>query len=104
MKLPKKTNKFCKKCKKYQPHKLSEAKRKSPNTKHPMGYGSKKRAKLRGVLGNGNHGKYSKPAIKKWKMAGKKQSKKIDLRFACSGCKKMQITTQGFRARKVEFV
>ncbi|MBD3318282.1 50S ribosomal protein L44e [Candidatus Woesearchaeota archaeon] len=103
MKLPKSTKKYCKKCKKYTPHKLAEAKRKTPSSTHPMGYGSKKRAKKRGVLGTGNKGKYSKPPIKKWKMAGKKQSKNIDLRFKCGECKKSQITTQGWRAKKVEF-
>ena len=103
MKLPKQANKYCKTCKNYTEHKISEAKRKTPNSAHPMGYGSKKRAKLRGALGTGNHGKYSKPPIKKWKMAGKKQSKKVDLRYKCSTCKKSQITTRGWRARKVEF-
>ena len=104
MKLPKKAKKFCKGCKKYTEHGLSQAKRKTPNSHHPMGYGSKKRAKKRGVLGCGNQGKYSKPPIKKWKMCGKKQSKKIDLRFKCGTCKRSQITTEGFRARRVEFV
>lgn len=55
-------------------------------------------------MGVGNHGKYSKPAITKWRMAGRKTSKKTDLRFECQTCKKMHaMSNGGFRARKVEF-
>ena len=104
MKLPKATKKFCKYCKKNTEHRISQAKRKTPFTSHPMAYGGKKRAKRRGALGTGNKGRYSKPPVKKFKMGNKKQSKKVDLRFKCSACNKSHLTTQGFRAKKVEFV
>ncbi len=69
-----------------------------------MSHGSKKRIGIRGHLGVGNHGKYSKPAITKWRMAGRKTSKKTDLRFQCPVCKKMHgVSKGGFRARKIEF-
>jgi len=103
MKLPKVTKKYCKKCKKAQEHKITQAKRKTPFSKHPMSQYGKNRAKVKGRLGAGNHGKFSKPPDKKMKMHGKKQSKKIDLRFSCKECKTSHITTQGFRAKKVEF-
>ena len=51
MKLPKTRRMYCKKCKKHTVHKIAEAKKKTPNSKHPMSYGSKKRAKRRGKMG-----------------------------------------------------
>ena len=69
-----------------------------------MTYGSKIRARRRGqARGIGNMGRYSKPAISKFKMTGKKASKKTDLRYECSECKKTHIQREGFRSRKIEF-
>jgi large subunit ribosomal protein L44e len=69
-----------------------------------MTYGSKLRAKRRGLArGTGNKGRYSKPAISKFKMTGKKVTKKTDLRYECGTCKKQHMQRQGFRAKKVEF-
>ena len=104
MKLPKTRNTYCPKCKKHEEHKIIEGKKKTRGTAHPLSFGSKKRIKQRGRLGTGNNGKYSKPAITKWRMAGRKTSKKVDLRFQCSSCKKMHgIASGGFRAKKIEF-
>lgn len=104
MKLPKTRKKYCPTCKKHQEHKVVEGKRKGRSATHPLSWGSKKRIKMRGSLGTGNDGKYSKPAINKWRMTGRKTSKKIDLRFQCTTCKKMHQMSQGcFRAKKVEF-
>tara|TARA_Y100000031_G_scaffold103357_1_gene113358 strand:- start:2202 stop:2447 length:246 start_codon:yes stop_codon:yes gene_type:complete len=76
-------------------------KKKKPRT---MTYGSKVRAKRRGLArGIGNRGRYSKPAITKFKMTGKKMSKKVDLRYECSKCKKQHMKSKGFRAKKIEF-
>ncbi|MBI2564920.1 50S ribosomal protein L44e [Candidatus Woesearchaeota archaeon] len=105
MKVPKIRNTFCKTCKKHTEHKVAESKKKTPFTAHPMGYGNKKtRAKLRGVRGHGNLGRYSKPPINKWKLAGKKQSKKTDFRLTCKVCNKSSTQRMGIRAKKVEFV
>ena len=69
-----------------------------------MTYGSKIRAKRRGLArGQGNRGRYSKPAISKFKMTGKKTSKKVDLRYECKECKKQHVQRKGFRAKTVEF-
>jgi len=104
MKLPKTRNTYCPKCKKHEEHKIIEGKKKTRGTSHPLSFGSKKRIKQRGRMGTGNNGKYSKPAITKWRMAGRKTSKKVDLRFQCSSCKKMHgIASGGFRAKKIEF-
>ena len=69
-----------------------------------MTYGSKHRARRRGkARGTGNMGRYSKPAVSKFKMTGKKTSKKIDLRYECTDCKKQHMKSKGFRIRKIEF-
>ena len=102
MKMPKTRKKYCPKCKKHTEHKVSTVKRKSPSS---LKYGSKIRARLRGrARGKGNLGRYSKPAVTKWKMTGKKQTKKLDLRYTCSSCGKTQMRKEGFRAKKLELV
>jgi large subunit ribosomal protein L44e len=101
MKLPKHKKRYCPYCKKHTEHTVSITKKKNPSS---MTYGSKVRARRRGrARGKGNLGRYSKPAISKFKMTGKKSTKKTDLRFECKQCKKMHVQREGFRARKIEF-
>ena len=102
MKIPKTMKRLCKTCKKHTNHKVSQTKRK---TASPLTKGSKVRAKKRGLAsGVGNLGKYSKPAITKFKRTGAKNTKKTDLRYACAICKKISCQHSGMRAKKVEFV
>jgi large subunit ribosomal protein L44e len=103
MKLPKTRRTYCPKCKKHTEHKIAEAKKRTMGTAHPMSYGTKKRAKRRGRMGSGNMGRYSKPAASKFKMTGKKQTKKIDLRYTCTVCKKAHTVGKAWRAKRVEF-
>ena len=49
-------------------------------------------------------GRYSKKAITKFKMTGKKGTKKTDLRYTCKECKKTMVQNKGMRAKRVEFV
>jgi large subunit ribosomal protein L44e len=101
MKLPKTANRYCPYCKKHTPHRVAPNKKRNPRT---MTYGSKIRAKRRGqARGAGNRGRYSKPAITKFKMTGKKSSKKTDLRYECSKCKKKHVQKKGFRSKRIEF-
>ena len=101
MKLPKTVNRYCPYCKKHTQHRIAINKKRNPRT---MTYGSKIRARRRGqARGIGNMGRYSKPAISKFKMTGKKASKKSDLRFTCKVCKKTHLQRKGFRARRLEF-
>jgi large subunit ribosomal protein L44e len=101
MKLPKTLNRYCPYCKKHTEHKVSLNKKKNPRT---MTYGSKLRARRRGgARGHGNMGRYSKPAITKFTMTGKKSTKKADIRYECKECKKQHIKKKGFRAKKFEF-
>ena len=102
MKIPKNVKKYCPKCKTHASHKVSTVKKRAPSA---FSYGSKKRARLRGrARGTGNRGRYSKPAVSKFKMTGKKSSKKTDLRYQCGKCSKSQTQRTGFRAKKIEFV
>ncbi len=101
MKLPKTKKRYCPYCKKHTTHKVMQSKKHAASS---MKYGSKYRARKRGsARGMGSMGRYSKPAMTKWKMTGKKQSKKTDLRYECSECKKSHAQTKGIRAKKVEF-
>jgi large subunit ribosomal protein L44e len=102
MKIKKVVKRYCPHCKKHTEHKVSQNKKKSPSS---LTYGSKIRARRRGrARGYGNLGRYSKPAISKFKMTGKKQSKKTDLRYECTVCKKSTMQAYGIRAKRVEFV
>lgn len=104
MKLPKLRKLYCIKCKKHTEAKVTESKRKGLNSTHTLTRGSKVRSKAKGLRGKGNMGKLSRKAMGSRKMSGKKQSKKVDLRFECSVCKKKSIAGAGFRAKKVEFI
>jgi len=102
-KYPKTVRRLCPFCRKHTEHKVTQAKKKTRGTAHPMSWGSRIRIKRRGrARGYGNTGKYSKPA--KPKMTGKKQSKKTDFRYECKECRKQHMQRKGFRAKKIEMV
>lgn len=102
MKIPKLIKRYCPKCKKHTEQKVAQNKKKGASS---LTYGSKHRARRRGsARGTGNLGRYSKPAISKFKMTGAKSSKKIDLRYECKECGKKSMQRKGIRAKKTEFV
>jgi large subunit ribosomal protein L44e len=102
MKKPKIVKRYCPYCKKHTEHKVTANKKKNASS---LSYGSKIRARRRGrARGFGNLGRYSKPAVSKFKMTGAKQSKKTDFRFECKECKKSHVQKKGIRAKRVEFV
>jgi len=102
MKLPKQTNRFCPHCRKHTLQKITLAKKRTRGTARPLSRGSKFRIHKRGSdVGIGNHGRYSRPP--KPKMTGKKQSKKTDIRYECTVCKKQYGQRKGKRTKKVEF-
>ena len=102
MKIPKTVRRYCPYCKKHTIHKVLQTKKGKPRS---LSYGSKVRAKKRGqARGLGSLGRYSKPAVSKWKMTGKKHSKKTDLRYQCTVCKRSHTQSKGVRTKKVEFV
>lgn len=101
MKIPKLVKRLCPYCKKHTEHKVTQNKRRNPSS---LTHGSKYRARRRGAArGTGSLGRYSRPAITKFKMTGKKLSKKTDLRYECKECKKVHMQSKGIRAKKVEF-
>jgi large subunit ribosomal protein L44e len=101
MKMPKQVNRLCPYCRKHTPMKVTIAKKKTPGSAHPLSKGSQIRRDFGHGHGNlGTHG--SKPALSKFKMTGKKQTKKTDFRFECSVCKKQHVQRKGKRAKKVE--
>ncbi|MFH1439732.1 MAG: 50S ribosomal protein L44e [Candidatus Woesearchaeota archaeon] len=102
MKKPKSVKRLCPYCKKHTDHKITQTKRKQASS---LSHGSKIRARRRGkARGHGNLGRYSKPAVTKFKRTGAKVSKKTDLRYECSVCKKKHMQKKGIRAKRVEFV
>ncbi len=101
MKLPKEKNMYCPSCRKHTLHKIATVKGKERGS---LKKGSMQRAFKRGRgQGFGNLGKWgSKPAISKWKRTGAKLSKKTNLSFTCTNCKKTHIQNQGIRTKKLE--
>lgn len=101
MKIPKVIKRYCPYCKTHTEHKVAQDKRKQASS---LTYGSKVRARRRGqARGHGNLGRYSKPAVTKFKRTGKKPTKKTDSRYECTVCKKKHMQSSGIRAKKVEF-
>ena len=102
MKIPKLMKRLCKTCKKHTEQKVAQNKRRTASS---LSRGSKYRARKRGVArGVGGHGRYSKPAVTKFKRTGAKTTKKTDLRYTCNVCKKASSQPSGIRSKKVEFV
>ena len=96
---------FCPYCKKHTDHTVSVAKNMGRNKTHPMSRGSRTRMRLRGQdRGYGNKGRTSKGAVSSFSMSGAKTSKKQDLRFTCSVCKKTSGIKKTFRAKKLELI
>jgi len=98
MKFPKKTRRYCPYCKKHTEQKIGIV---SPIIKRgALKYGSMQRAKLRGkARGYGNWGRYSKPAISKWKRKTK-STKKVVLIYTCQECKKSALAKYGRRSSR----
>ncbi len=105
MKVPKVRKRHCPHCNKHTEHKVAQAKGKGRSKSVTLSRMGPTRIRKRGLRrGAGNYGKLSKPAIKNWKLTGKKQSKKTDFRFECSACKKKSVQNSGIRAKKVELI
>jgi large subunit ribosomal protein L44e len=97
MKLPKTVNRYCPYC-----NKKTEQRVKIIGTGGKRGTlrrGSKERAKMRGLnRGIGNKGRFSKPAVSKFKRKSK-TTKKTNIMYTCSVCKKSKYR-QGRRNKR----
>jgi|SRR3989344_2331086 len=99
MKIPKITKRYCPKCKKHTEQKISIVK--TGAKRGSLKRGSIQRALKRSVPGTGNKNRWgSKPA--KPKRTGAKGSKKTNLKYTCSICKKATIQSSGIRSKKIE--
>ncbi len=96
-KIPKTTNRFCPYCKKKTEQKVKLV---STGTKRSsLKRGSKQRARLRGLnRGIGNKGRYSKPAVSKFKRKTK-TNKKTNIMYTCKVCGKSKYR-QGRRNKR----
>jgi large subunit ribosomal protein L44e len=92
MKIPKKQNRFCNKCRKHTEHTMEEAKKKPRRT-----LARSQRRFLRVMKGYGSF-------PKKNPKGREKPTRKLDFRYRCSVCKKAHTIGYGFRVRKVEKV
>lgn len=102
MKIPKVMKTYCAHCKKHTDHTVSQMKPKGRSSTHPLSKGSNSRLRRRGQRrGVGSLGRYSKPAISKFKRTGAKTSKKVVLKLECKTCKKSSQMGKG-RAKKAE--
>ena len=99
MKLPKTTKRYCPFCKKQTEQKVKEVS--SGSKKSSLRRGSKQRARLRGVArGIGNLGRYSKPAVSKFKRKTK-TTKKPQILYTCKDCGKSKNQKKGKRTGKL---
>lgn len=102
MKFPKKTKRYCPHCNKRTEQKISQVKQGGRSAAHPQSRWSTARVRLRGLRrGYGNLGRFSKPAIKSWKRKTK-ATKKANIMFTCSVCKKSTVTKKGIRTSKLQ--
>ena len=102
MKLPKEVRRYCPSCKKHTIQIVGTAKQKSRSASHPLSRGSSSRLEKRGLKsGYGNHGKYSKPAVKSWKRKTK-VTRRITLMYKCKVCGKSKGIKKAIRSGRVE--
>ncbi len=95
MKYPKKTRIYCPKCRSHQDHTVKQEKKRARSSAHPMSLSQRHFKKI-----TAGYGGFPRPKPK----SDGKATKKIDLRFKCGKCSKIQIKGRGFRVRKFELV
>ena len=97
MKIPKKMNRFCPYCRKQTAQKLKQP---GKGKNSSMKRGSKVRLRLRGLWrGIGNQGKLSR--MKNQKKKWRKTTKKTNIMYTCTVCKKSKYQKKGKRTGKL---
>ena len=100
MKIPKKTKRFCPKCKKHTEQKISLVS--SGGKRGSMKWGGRARIMLRGGWrGKGNMGRYSKKPVTQYK-SKVKTTKKSNLKYTCKVCNKSTVQKKGMRVGKIQ--
>ncbi len=106
MKVPKEMKRYCPKCSEHTTQKVKVEKGKGRNKSHPLSKYSMTRLAKRRIgqrFGTGNSGRYSRGALNSWKRYNKKHSKRIDFRYTCGTCKKINLSgSKGPRTKKVQ--
>lgn len=100
VKIPKTTKRFCPYCNAQTEQKIKLVS--TGNKRGTLTRGSKTRARARGLnRGIGNKGRYSKPAVTKFKRKSK-TNKKTNIMYTCQACKKSKYraSTRNKRAGK----
>jgi len=96
--VPKKLNKYCRKCKKHTPQTVDRVKTSGRRTTSTLKAGSRYRlVKLHKGYGGSPY-----PMIEHGSKYGAKTSQKILLRYKCSVCSKKTQSSNPFRAKKFE--
>lgn len=105
MKAPKELKRYCPKCKTHTTQKVKQDKNRGRNKAHPLSKYSMTRLAARRIgqeFGTGNSGRYSRGAMNSWKRYNKKHSKRIDFRFTCSQCSKVNVSgDKGPRTKRI---
>ncbi|MFT4310538.1 MAG: 50S ribosomal protein L44e [Candidatus Woesearchaeota archaeon] len=105
MKIPKRIKRYCPYCKEHTEHTVKNQTNRGLNKTNTMSRSSNVRLRMRGLRrGTGNLGRFSKKPLTKWKMTGQKTTKKTDLRYTCTKCKKSHPQKKGIRAKRLEFI
>lgn len=99
MKIKKTTKRYCPVCKHHVEMRISQVK--TGAKRGALKRGSIQRALKRSVPGTGNKNRWgSKPA--KPKRTGAKTSKKTNIKYTCTVCKKSTLQRKGIRTKKIE--
>ena len=99
MKFPKKTMRYCPYCNKRTEQKIEEQSSGKPST---LKRGAKQRARLRGLnRGIGNKGRYSR--MRNQAKQKRKTTRKTEILYTCTVCKKSKDQKKGIRTSKIQF-
>ena len=102
MKLPKTIKRYNPKLRKHTTHKVVVVKKRTASSlKRGSKYRARKRGEARGV---GGKGRYSKPAVTKFKRTGAKTTKKTNLVFECTESKMKFSQGKGKRTKRLELI
>jgi len=99
MKVPKNVKRYCPKCKVHTEQSISQ--NKSGKKRGSMTMGERRHQRRGGITG---YGGFPHPKPEKSARHRKKTSKKIDMIFECTVCKKKTNLKNTFRAKKFEIV
>jgi large subunit ribosomal protein L44e len=98
MKKPKTTKRYCPYCRKRTEQKLKEPSKGKPR---PLKRGGKVRIQLRGLWrGLGNQGRYSR--LKNQQKGKTKTTKKTNIVYTCTECKKSKYQKKGKRTGRIQ--